>query len=173
MEAKLNEVIQCEHKCDRLKEKYIETLFKKKRALPFLIEDRYKLIQSLDSISDKSEEIAHFILLFPYDIYEDIQGDMKKLSELSHNIVYELINMVEMMENNFTQAYQKTFDIEKVKRDARDIHYDLLEKLFSDREDALRVYLTSKLIVWQFDIISNVEEISDYLRGLIIKYPNK
>ncbi|MGV9203316.1 MAG: DUF47 domain-containing protein [Promethearchaeia archaeon] len=170
---KWNEVINCEHKCDRLKESYIETLFKTKRTLPFLIEDRYKMIQYLEEISDKTEEIAHFILLLPYDIYDDIKEDMEELNELSYNIVYELIDMVEMMEDDFNHAYQKTFDIEEMKRDARTLHYQLLEKLFTKREDVLRVYLISKLIVWTFDIISRVEEISDYLRGLIIKYPNK
>lgn len=170
---KLEKVIQCEHKCDRFKEKYIKILFKTKRALPFLIEDRYKIIQNLDDISDKTEEIANFVLLYPYDIYEDIQEKLKKLNNLSYDIVFELIKMVEMMENAWDEAYDKTFNIEEIKRDARAIHYQLLEALFSNHEDALRVYLTSKLIVWLYDIIQKVEEISDYLRGLIIKYPNK
>ncbi|MFO8017632.1 MAG: DUF47 family protein [Promethearchaeia archaeon] len=172
-EEKLNEVISSEHKADRLKEKYIETLFKTKRALPFLIEDRYKIINNLDSISDKSEEISHFILLYPYNVYASIKEEMKNLNKLCFDSVCELIDMVDLMENNFNKAYQKTFYIENIKREGRAVYYKLLAELFTYRENALRVYLTSKLIVWLFEIISKVEEISDYLRGLIIKYPNK
>ncbi|MFX1310433.1 MAG: hypothetical protein ACFE8C_12095, partial [Promethearchaeota archaeon] len=36
----LEDVIQSEKKCDRIKEKYVQILFKSKRALPFLVEDR-------------------------------------------------------------------------------------------------------------------------------------
>ena len=55
---KLQQVIDSEKHCDRLKEEYINLLFKKKRALPFIVEDRYKMITSLDDgIMDKIEEI--------------------------------------------------------------------------------------------------------------------
>ena len=42
--TELDQVIQTEQKCDRLKEKYVQILFKEKRALPFLVEDRYNIL---------------------------------------------------------------------------------------------------------------------------------
>jgi len=41
------------------------------------------------------------------------------------------------------------------------------------KDDPTKVYLTSKLVTYMYDIVSWVEETSDYLRGLIIKYPSK
>ena len=62
VEEKFQEIIICEKKCDRLKEKYIEVLFKDKRALPFLVEDRYKIISMVDKINGKNEFIARFLV---------------------------------------------------------------------------------------------------------------
>ena len=44
IDEKFHKIIMQEKLCDRIKESYIEGLFKDKRALPFLVEDRYKII---------------------------------------------------------------------------------------------------------------------------------
>ena len=76
VDEKFQEIIMCEKRCDRIKEKYIEVLFKDKRALPFLIEDRFKIITSLDKILNMSETIARYMQVFPFEIYEDIRDEM-------------------------------------------------------------------------------------------------
>ena len=70
-QTKLDEVIACEQACDQLKEEYIEIIYKQKRALPFLIEDRYKIITNLDDIADKSEGLARHMKIYPFEIYQE------------------------------------------------------------------------------------------------------
>jgi len=41
------------------------------------------------------------------------------------------------------------------------------------QEKSLRVYLTSKICIKIFDMVVRAEEISDFLRSLIVKYPSK
>ncbi|MFX1392461.1 MAG: DUF47 family protein [Promethearchaeota archaeon] len=175
VDDKFQEIIVCEKTCDRIKEKYIEILFKDKRALPFLIEDRYKIITSLDKIVNQSEFIARFIQAIPpeFEIFENIKEGMHQLNELFLETVNQLLNCTLLMETSFRGAYEITFEIEKWRRQAHDLKFKLLEKIFQKTEEPLRVSLTWKLISLIYDIISWAEEISDFLRGLIIKYPSR
>jgi predicted phosphate transport protein (TIGR00153 family) len=172
--SKLDRVIQCEHNADRAKEKYIDILYKDKRALPFLIEDRYRLIKYLDIISDESEDLAMGIIVYPFPIFDDIKADMEKINDLCLETVEALVEMINLMETDFNTAYKKSFDIETLKRDAREAKFKILSLLYQKPEEkALRVYLTSKICIKMFNMIARAEEISDFLRSLIVKYPSK
>ncbi|MFW9970306.1 MAG: DUF47 family protein [Candidatus Odinarchaeota archaeon] len=170
----LDEIIESEHKADRAKERYITLLYKDQRALPFLVEDRYRLIKYLDVISDNSEDLARELKIFPFELFDDIKEDMKNLNELCNETIKTLIKMVNLMETDFKTAYQKSFDIETLKRNARKIKYDILGINYQKtKEKSLRIYLTSKICIKIYDMIIRSEEISDFLRSLIVKYPSK
>ncbi|TFF96158.1 MAG: DUF47 family protein [Promethearchaeota archaeon] len=169
----LEQVILGEHRCDRLKEHYIKVLFESKRALPFLVEDRYQIITDLDTIADKAEELARLLKVFPFKIYDDIKVLMKSINQTLLNASQTLIELVKLMETDFDGAFQKTFNMETHKRNGREFNYDLLDVVYKKEDKSIRIYLTSKIAVLINDIISWEESISDHLRGLIIKYPRK
>ena len=169
----LEQVIESEHQCDILKEKYTEVLFKEKRALPFLIEDRYKILMSIDQINDKTEFFARFLQTYPYEFYNDIIDVFKDLCENCMKTVELLINCATLIETDFESAYAKTFEIEVTRRKAREARFHLLEVIFKKSEEPTRVYLTSKIVTIMYDIAHWAEEVSDFLRGLIIKYPSR
>ena len=172
--AKLNEVIECEHIADSAKEHYINILYQDKRALPFLVEDRYRLIKYMDMISDNSEELARGLKVYPFELYEDIKKDMQTLNDLYDQTIEILVDMIKLMETDFKTAYQKSFEIEKLKRSAREAKYCILDVIYQKSEErSLQVYLTSKICIKIFDMIQKAEEISDFLRSLIVKYPSK
>lgn len=171
---KVDKVLQCERNADRAKEKYINMLYKDKRALPFLLEDRYRLIKYLDIVSDSSEELALGLKVYPFDLFDDIKADIKTLNGLYQETIDTLVDMVNLMETDFKTAYQKSFHIETLKRSARKAKYKILEVIYQKpQEKSLRVYLTSKICIKIFDMIMRAEEISDFLRSLIVKYPSK
>ena len=169
----LEEVIQSEKKCDRIKEKYVQVLFKDKRALPFLVEDRYTILMMIDQINDKTEFFARFLQVYPFNIYEDIKELFRSLCIYCYETVKELINCATLIETDFDEAYRITFRVESIRRDARRAKFELLDILFKKKDDSTKIYLTSKLVAYIYDIASWAEETSDYLRGLIIKYPSK
>lgn len=171
---KLDKVIQCEHDADLAKEEYINVLYKDKRSLPFLLEDRYRLIKYLDIVSDTSEELARGLKVYPFKLFDDIKADVKALNDLHQETIDTLVDMVNLMETDFKTAYQQSFHIEKLKRSARETKYKILEVIYKKpQEKSLRVYLTSKIFIKLFDMILRAEEISDFLRSLIVKYPSK
>lgn len=169
----LEKVIKTEQKCDRLKEKYVQILFKDKRALPFLVEDRYNILLKLDQVNDKAEFFARFLEVYPFSLYEDVKEKFINLCNFCYETVKELINCATLIETDFDEAYKITFEIEAIRRKARKEKFELLDILFKKKEEPLKVYLTSKLVTYVYDIAQWAEETSDYLRGLIIKYPTR
>ncbi|MFX1455058.1 MAG: DUF47 family protein [Promethearchaeota archaeon] len=173
-DSKLNEVIVAEHTADEAKEYYINILYKDRRALPFLVEDRYRLIKYLDIVSDDSEELARGLIVYPFDLYDDIKKDMQTLNDLYEQTIKLLIEMITLMETDFNTAYQKSFEMEKLKRKSRDAKFRILDEVYQKSEaKSLQVYLTSKICIKIYDMIKRAEEISDFLRSLIVKYPSK
>ena len=174
VKKKLDNVIKCEHKADLAKENYINVLYRDKRALPFLIEDRYRIIKYLDIVSDSSEELARGLKVYPFKLLDDIKENMKIINDFYQETIDTLVDMVNLMETDFKSAYEKSFHIETLKRDAREAKYNILGTLYKKTEEkSLRVYLTSKICIKIFDMIVRAEEISDFLRSLIVKYPSK
>jgi len=169
----LEKAIQGEKKCDRIKEKFVQVLFRDKRALPFLVEDRYSILMKLDKTNDKIEFFARFLEVYPFDLYEDIKEEFKVLIDSTVETVQELMNCAILIETDFESAYKKTFEIEAIRRKARKAKFDLLNIVFKKTDNPTKVYLTAKLVTYIYDVASWAEEVSDYLRGLIIKYPSR
>ncbi len=169
----LDKIIQGEKKCDRIKEKYVQVLFRDKRALPFLVEDRYNILMMLDETNDKIEFFARFFAVFPFDLYEDVKEEFNNLIDFTLETVEELFNCATLIETDFKAAYDKTFQIEAARRKARKAKFDLLEVVFKKTDNPTKIYLTSKLVTYIYEIAQHAEEVSDYLRGLIIKYPSR
>jgi len=167
----LEGVIQAEKNCDRIKDRYIQVLFQDKRALPFLVEDRYKIITLVDEALGKTEFLARFLQIFPFDLYDDITKKFSRMCDICLDVMKKLLETLNLMETNFDEAYEGTFEIEKTRREARTIRFNLLEITYKKTDNPTKVYLTSLLINNLYEIISHVEDIADYLRGLIIKYP--
>lgn len=172
--TKLDKIIECEHMADGAKENYINVLYQDKRALPFLVEDRYRLIKYIDIVSDDSEELARGLKVFPFELYDDIKESMQTLNDIYDQTIELLIEMITLMETDFKTAYEKSFEIENLKRSAREAKYSILAVIYQKSEArSLQIYLTSKICIKIFDMIKRAEEISDFLRSLIVKYPSK
>ena len=169
----LEDVVLCEKKCDNLKEKYFEILFKDKRALPFLVEDRYQIVNMIDKVNGRNEFIARSLRVYPFGSYSDINKDFRNLNNVYLKTIAELINCTTLIETDFKTAYNLTFQIEQLRREARALKFKLLEVIYRKTDNPTRVYIISKLIQFIYDVVAWVEDISDFLRGLIIKYPSR
>ena len=132
------------------------------------------MIKYLDIVSDYSEELARGLKIYPFKLFDDIKADVIIINDLYQETIDTLVDMVNLMETDFKSAYQRSFHIETLKRSAREVKYKILGLIYKKPEEkSLRVYLTSKIFIKIFDMIERAEEISDFLRSLIVKYPSK
>ena len=169
----LDGIIEAEHKCDEIKDKFTQILFKDKRALPFLVEDRYNIFMMVDQVNDKMEFFARFLKTNPFKLYDEVKDEFRNLCNACSQSVEKLIDCATLIETDFSGAYKITYEIEEFKRKARTAKFNLLETLFKMDDNPTKVYITSKLVTYLYEIASWSEETSDYLRGLIIKYPSR
>ena len=146
VDEKFQEIIVCEKKCDRLKEQYLEYLFKEKRALPFLVEDRYKIITSLDKTLNRYEFLSRYLQVYPFEIYPELRKDLNTLNKLSFDTINQLLNCTLLMETSFSAAYVITFEIEKSRREAHDLKFKMFDSIFQKKDEPLRENLTWKII---------------------------
>ena len=170
---KLDDVINSEKKADRLKEEYIELLFRKKYALPFIVSDRYNLINLLDTIMNKGEIVARMLKAFPYRMLKNIKDEFNLLNQALIKIIETLIDSTTLIETDFENTREKIYEIEAIRREAHGLKFKILTKLYEKLEEDNRMVFFIELISLTYDIISRAEEIGDFLRGLIIKYPSK
>ncbi|MCJ7651267.1 MAG: DUF47 domain-containing protein [Candidatus Lokiarchaeota archaeon] len=169
----LDGIIEAEHKCDEIKDKFTQTLYKDKRALPFLVEDRYNIFMMVDQVNDKMEFFARFLKTNPFKLYDEVKDEFRNLCSACSQSVEKLIDCATLIETDFSGAYKITYEIEEFKRKARTAKFNLLETLFKMDDNPTKVYITAKLVTYLYEIASWSEETSDYLRGLIIKYPSR
>ena len=138
-----------------------------------MVEDRYKIITSLDKIVNRYEYLSRYLQVYPFEIYPELREELKIYNKLTFDTINQLLNCTLLMETSFSAAYELTFEIEKSKREAHDLKFKMLDIIFQKTEQPLRVNLTWKIISLIYDAISAAEELSDFLRGLVIKYPSR
>ena len=114
-------VIQAERKCDEIKEKYVQVLFRDKRALPFLVEDRYNILMMIDTANDRMEFFARFLAVYPFKLYKEIKDEFSSLCSSCAQSVEELVNCATLIETDFDGAYKKTFEIEELQGQLSDM----------------------------------------------------
>jgi uncharacterized protein Yka (UPF0111/DUF47 family) len=119
------------------------------------------------------EFFARFLDVYPFKLYKEIKEEFNNICNACAQGVEKLVDCAILIESDFDSAYKITFEIEEKKREARKAKFNLLGKLYKMKDDPTKVYLTSKLVTYMYDIVSWVEETSDFLRGLIIRYPSR
>ncbi|MHA1269180.1 MAG: DUF47 domain-containing protein [Candidatus Helarchaeota archaeon] len=169
---KLKNIINFEKKADRLKEEYIELLYKKRRALPFLVEDRYNIIRSLDKVMNIGELIARTLQIYPFNIDPDIKDNFDKLNESFINTMDALIKASSLIETDFDATRDQISLIASLRRKAHDLKFQILSDSYKEIKNALEIKLFDDIISLVYETISKAEEISDFLYGLIVKYPS-
>ncbi|MHA1311906.1 MAG: DUF47 domain-containing protein [Candidatus Helarchaeota archaeon] len=170
---KAREVIISEKKADRLKEEFIEYLYKNKRALPFLVEDRYKIITSLDKVLGVAEMTARSLAVYPFNFNSKLEKDFSNLNRLCFEIMEALIKATTVIETDFDKTKEYLSIISSLRRSALDLKFQMLAKTYERMDNHLEIILFDNLISLLYEAISRAEEISDFLNGLIIKYPSR
>lgn len=171
MKNVINDMITEEKMIDRLKESFVENLYKKKGFLPtFQKVDYIKIIEKLDDISDEMEIVARFFQVYPYTFHEDLKGDMEKLGKEVADVVRKLVYTVQMLFDDFSKVQGASDAVQSERREAREAQWAAMEKLFSLELHAKDYLMINNLIRMLLKVADKAEEFSDEIDALAIKY---
>jgi len=168
-EKKAAESIQVEKKQDRLREEIIRRLFSRE-TMVFSRSDRLSIIESLDKIVDKVEIFVQELICFKSSISEQLKADLMVIVDKSVEIGSEIKELVVSVLEDFSKGEEHITRITDLRREVRDLHWELLRKNYELKPDYLDFTYNENLIKNLCKVADRAEEFADQIYGFICKY---
>jgi len=163
-----SEIIALEREADTVKDELFEKIFSKRAYLPQQTQERHQLVNHMDNVIDAAEEAARLVLIGRnYKPPEEIT----KIAEKGWQCTDLLQDAVKYLFTDFKKAVEYTFKVDKVREEARDIQFALLEKLFNEKKFSPKeVSLFRAVSERILRVAIRAEETGDFIRTLAMKY---
>jgi predicted phosphate transport protein (TIGR00153 family) len=163
-----NEIISLERKADSVKEELYEKIFSKRAYLPQQTQERYQLVQHMDSVVDAAEEAVRMMLVGrDYKPPEELTD----IAEKSWICTDLLQDAVKYLFTDFKKSVDITIKIDRVREEARDLHYKLLENLFNDKKYEAKEVSMFRAVSERLILVAiRAEDTGDFIRTIVLKY---
>jgi len=161
------EIITLEREADSIKDEMFEKIFSKRAYLPQQTQDRHQLVIHMDSVIDAAEDAVRMMAVGrKYDPPSEIHEIAKKgwiCTDLLQDAIKYLFT-------DFEKSVEYTLKIDKVREEARDIQFDLLEKLFNDpKYNPKEVSLFRAISERILRVALMSEETGDFIRAIAVR----
>ncbi|NHI83945.1 MAG: DUF47 family protein [Candidatus Thorarchaeota archaeon] len=162
------EIITLEREADRIKDELFEKIFSKRAYLPQQTQERHQLVVHTDSVIDAVEEAVRVMLVGRK--YKP-PSKIHKIAEKCWICTDHLQDAIKYLFEDFGKAIECTIKIDRVREEARDIQFELLDDLFnkekwSPKEVTLFRAISERIL--KVAIMS--EQTADFIRTLAVKY---
>lgn len=163
-----DEIIKLERNMDAKKEELIENVLAKHAYLPQHTQERHKLIRLMDSVIDTAE---HAVRVMWIGRNMKPPEGIEKLAKLVWKCTDLLQDAVKYLYSDFEKCVEYTRKVDKVREEARDLQFKILEELYTDSKYHPReVHLFSEASHWIVKVAVQAEDTGDFLRELAVKY---
>jgi predicted phosphate transport protein (TIGR00153 family) len=162
------EIITLEREADVVKDELFEKIFSKRAYLPQQTQERHELVIRMDSIIDAAENAVRMMLVGRnYKPPEEIHEIAKKCWICTDH----LQDAIKYLFTDFEKAMERTHKIDKVREEARDLQFALLEKLFNKEKYTPKEVSLFRAISERILLVAiRAEETGDFIRTLAVKY---
>ncbi|MFQ5831581.1 MAG: DUF47 domain-containing protein [Candidatus Thorarchaeota archaeon] len=163
-----SEIISLEREADVVKDELFEKIFSKRAYLPQQTQERHELVIHMDSVIDAAEEAVRMMLIGrkyepPKEIHE--------IAEKGWICTDLLQDAVKYLFTDFKKSVEYTIKLDRVREEARDLQFALLERLFNDeRFSPKEVSLFRAISERILRVAIRAEETGDFIRTLAVKY---
>ncbi len=168
LEEIAEEIIELERESDKLKDDLITQIFSKHAYLPQQTEERYSLVNHLDSIIDAAEEAVR---LMEIGKHKRPPKAIAKMAKKCWECTDLLQDVVKFLFTDFEAAIEMAKKVEKVREEARDLKFELHKRLFNDPEcspvDVAYFHSISRRII---EVAIQAEITADFIRVLAVRY---
>jgi len=164
-------VVELEKKGDRLKEKFTEYLYGG-GSVHFSKPDKLYLSLQVDKILDFAELSAQYLLVRPKGLTfdETIVPDVKALSSKVVETIEALRTCLILINSNFDEAREKARVVEDLRRDVRNLEWNILKNLLNSGDIDAKTLLIKQFIEFLAIIADKAESVSDSVDALALKY---
>lgn len=166
---KAKETISIEKKQDRSREIIIERIFSKE-TMVFTRSDRLKIIERMDKIVDETEIVVRKLLQFNPSPPAELIDGIGKMVENIGKIGTDLKKLIKVIMVDFSEGPQFIKNISDFRREVREIHWDLLTKIYELKLEPLVFIYFQNLIKSISKVSDKAEEFADEINGMLCKY---
>ncbi|MCF2139979.1 MAG: DUF47 family protein [Candidatus Lokiarchaeota archaeon] len=168
-EKKAHETIKIEKEQDALRSKMIERLFSKE-TMVFSRMDRLKIIEQMDKIVDECEIVVRKLLQFNPSIPLNIKEKLRIITKNNAFIGTELKLLIQTVFDDFSKTSPHIKQITDLRREIREIHWQLLEENYKINKNFLEFSYLRDLIKSLAKVADRGEEFADQIFSFICKY---
>ncbi len=162
------EIISLEREADRVKDEMFEKIFSKRAYLPQQTQDRHQLVIHMDSVIDAAEEAVRMMLV---GRRYNPPGEIHEIAEKGWICTDLLQDAIKYLFTDFEKSVEYTLKIDKVREEARDIQFDLLERLFNEKEfTPTEISLFRAISERILRVALRSEETGDFIRALAVRH---
>ncbi len=161
------EIIALERKADAVKDEMFEKIFSKRAYLPQQTQDRHQLVIQMDNVIDAAEDAVRMMFIGrKYDPPDEIH----KIAEKGWICTDHLQDAIKYLFTDFEKSVEYTLKIDKVREEARDLQFNLLEKLFNDpKYNPKEVVLFRAISERILRVALLSEETGDFIRAIVVR----
>lgn len=167
LKERLVKMHEIEHKGDT-KRHEIMNLLSKEFITPIEREDIASLLEELDNVIDKIEDVL--LRLYMFNIKE-IREDAKKMSK----VILKCTNSVKECLSEFTHfrkskiLIDKIVEVNRLEEEADVIYQTAVRNLFTEEKDPIKVASWNQTFHYLEGCCDACEDVSDILEGIIMK----
>jgi len=162
------EIITLERDADRVKDELFEKIFSKRAYLPQQTQDRHRLVIHMDSVIDATEDAVRMMHI---GRKYNPPAEIHKIATKCWNCTDLLQDAIKYLFTDFERSVEFTYQIDKVREEARDIQFDLLERLFNEPEFTPKEVILFRAISERvLKVAITAEETGDFIRALAVRH---
>ena len=163
-----SEIIKLEREADEVKDELFEKIFSKRAYLPQQTQERHELVVHMDSVIDAAEEAVRMMLIGRN--YKP-PPEIHKIAEKGWKCTDLLQDALKYLFKDFKKAAEYTLKLDRIREEARDLQFALLEKLFNEEDFSPKeVSLFRAISERILRVPIRAEETGDFIRTLAVKY---
>ena len=158
-----------ESKCDRHRREIEKQMFAG-ALMPSARGDIFALMEALDKVPNKAEDVANFVAQVMPDVPEDLHGDIQEILKLTNKCISVLLAAVSQLFKNLQKASEDAQQVDEIESDIDKLERRLIRNIFRNKELAYgHRMMLRELVVSLCAISDRAENASDRIEIAAIK----
>jgi len=166
LEQAFTQVYQAESKADDIRRE-VEVMMYSKALFPESRGDILGLLETMDKVPNQAESTVHMVLNQHIEIPAEYHGQLMQLVGICNRCVKVMLDGVEKLFTDFTNAMVTVGKIDELESEADNIEEAIIERIFSSQMDGFQKLLIRDLIKKIATICDRAENVGDRMRIIV------
>lgn len=168
LHEKAKKVIEFENQADNLRRRLCILI--RETMPPYIGQDRFKLLDLIDDVADRSELLARYLMIYPIKVPSSLINPIKELAMKTLETVKIMFDAEKALWEDINLAFKRSGEVEILREQVRDAQFDVIKKILTEDIDTEIKIILKEIVVFLGRISDKAEEIADYISFIGIKY---